>query len=97
MLDVSLAIVRRLRNGMPIFAPDKKHLHHVLLDARHSHRSASALLSAWALVISVGGAWIVVFPSWRGLTAVVVCAGVLLLLDEVGIRRRWLAKATATR
>ena len=52
MLDLSLAVVRRARAGRDPFAPDKKHLHHRLLELGHSHRRAVALMYAWAALVA---------------------------------------------
>ena len=41
-VDLVLAVVRRTRAGRSPFAPDKKHLHHRLLEIGHSHRRAVA-------------------------------------------------------
>ena len=38
IMDTLFAIVRRFTNGKPIFQPDKKHLHHCLLDLGLSHK-----------------------------------------------------------
>src|SRR5262249_29716099 len=37
--DLLLAVFRRARAGMSPFAPDRKHLHHRMLDIGHSHRT----------------------------------------------------------
>jgi UDP-GlcNAc:undecaprenyl-phosphate/decaprenyl-phosphate GlcNAc-1-phosphate transferase len=50
ILDVSLAIVRRGLKGLPIFRPDKHHLHHRLLNAGISRRRAVLILYAISLV-----------------------------------------------
>lgn len=62
LVDVTFAIVRRVRGGKPVFHPDKEHIHHRLLDmAGGSHRHAvlvmylwSASLAAAALVLALG-------------------------------------------
>ena len=40
ILDTALSVLRRLRLGAPIFTADRLHMHHRLLDAEGSHRSA---------------------------------------------------------
>jgi len=40
LLDTTLSIVRRLRKGAPIFAADREHMHHRLLDVAGSARAA---------------------------------------------------------
>lgn len=44
ILDTSFAIVRRYRGGVPIFKPDKGHLHHRLLDLGFTQKQAVLLM-----------------------------------------------------
>lgn len=44
ILDTFLAIVRRFRNGSPLFQADRQHLHHRLLERGLSHRQAVLFL-----------------------------------------------------
>lgn len=44
IVDVSLAIMRRGLKGLPIFRPDRKHIHHRLQDFGHSRRRTVLLL-----------------------------------------------------
>jgi UDP-GlcNAc:undecaprenyl-phosphate GlcNAc-1-phosphate transferase len=58
--DVVLAIVRRGLKGMPIFRPDKNHLHHRLLDLGFSHTQAVLILYGFSLLfllMSLGILW----------------------------------------
>lgn len=52
ILDTMLAIVRRAKKGMPVFHPDKEHLHHRLLEIGHGHRQAVLIMYAWTAVIA---------------------------------------------
>jgi UDP-GlcNAc:undecaprenyl-phosphate/decaprenyl-phosphate GlcNAc-1-phosphate transferase len=54
VLDLLMAVVRRTRNGMSPFAPDKMHLHHRLLEIGHSQRRAVLLIYLWAGVLAFG-------------------------------------------
>jgi UDP-GlcNAc:undecaprenyl-phosphate/decaprenyl-phosphate GlcNAc-1-phosphate transferase len=54
-IDLSLAIVRRVRKGRSPFAPDKQHLHHRLLELGHSHRRAVLLLYFWSALVAAAG------------------------------------------
>lgn len=47
LLDTMLSIYRRVRRRSSIMAPDRQHMHHRLLEAEGSHRSA--VLSLWFL------------------------------------------------
>lgn len=53
LLDLLLAVVRRLRRGTSPFAPDKEHLHHQLQDIGHSHRGAVLVFYHWTALVSV--------------------------------------------
>ena len=44
ILDTTFAIIRRYRGGVPIFKPDKGHLHHRLLDLGFTQRQAVLLM-----------------------------------------------------
>lgn len=44
IMDTTFAIIRRYRGGVPIFKPDKGHLHHRLLDLGFSQRQAVLLM-----------------------------------------------------
>lgn len=59
LFDTGWAILRRLRSGRALFSPDKKHLHHRLLELGHSQRRAAAIVYIWSglaatAAISVG-------------------------------------------
>jgi UDP-GlcNAc:undecaprenyl-phosphate GlcNAc-1-phosphate transferase len=53
LLDVVLAIVRRMRRGIGVAHADKEHIHHRLMDIGHSHRQAVLLMYLWSGLISV--------------------------------------------
>jgi len=54
LLDFGMAIVRRMGRGKSPFSPDRKHLHHRMLDMGHSDRDAVLVFYAWTAVISIG-------------------------------------------
>ena len=51
--DLLLAVARRTRAGQSPFAPDKKHLHHRLLNIGHSHRKSVLIMYLWAALFAV--------------------------------------------
>lgn len=53
LTDTAFAVLRRYRNGRPIFYPDKGHLHHRLLGAGLTHRGA--VLTMYGVNIVLGG------------------------------------------
>jgi UDP-GlcNAc:undecaprenyl-phosphate GlcNAc-1-phosphate transferase len=60
IVDVIWAIVRRGLKGLPIFRPDRKHLHHKLVEIGFSRRSAVLILygvSLCCLLLAFGVFW----------------------------------------
>jgi UDP-GlcNAc:undecaprenyl-phosphate GlcNAc-1-phosphate transferase len=50
IIDVSLAILRRGFSGLPIFRPDRKHIHHRLIQSGFSRRRAVLILYGISLM-----------------------------------------------
>lgn len=53
LLDFGLAVFRRMRAGKSPFAPDRKHLHHRMLDLGHRDRDAVLVFYSWTAIISL--------------------------------------------
>lgn len=53
LLDFGLAVIRRMSAGKSPFSPDRKHLHHRMLDMGHSDRDAVLIFYAWTAVVSL--------------------------------------------
>lgn len=53
LLDFGMAVVRRMGAGKSPFSPDRKHLHHRMLDMGHSDRDAVLIFYAWTTVVSL--------------------------------------------
>jgi UDP-GlcNAc:undecaprenyl-phosphate GlcNAc-1-phosphate transferase len=53
LLDFGSAVIRRMRAGKSPFAPDRKHLHHRMLDMGHSDRDAVLIFYAWTAIVSL--------------------------------------------
>lgn len=71
LLDMTLAIVRRIGSGKSPFHPDRMHLHHRLLALGHSHRRAVGIMYVWTAVLAFGVAGLAVFST----TTVLVVTG----------------------
>lgn len=54
VLDMLMAIIRRIRAGVSFSTPDKMHLHHRLLQIGHSHRRVVLLIYLWVSVLAFG-------------------------------------------
>ncbi|MFC7406311.1 MraY family glycosyltransferase [Georgenia alba] len=79
LLDMTLAVVRRLRAGKSPFHPDRMHLHHRLLDLGHSQRRATLILYLWTAVVSFSAVALVTFSPGQ----VAVGAGVAAVVAAV--------------
>lgn len=53
LLDFGLAVLRRMAAGKSPFSPDRKHLHHRMLDLGHRDRDAVLIFYAWTAIISL--------------------------------------------
>ena len=53
LLDFGLAVVRRMSKGKSPFSPDRKHLHHRMLDMGHSDRDATLIFYAWTAIVGL--------------------------------------------
>lgn len=59
--DVSFAMLRRAIKGLPLFRPDRKHIHHRLMKTGLSNRSTVLILYGISLFALIGG--LLVFAS----------------------------------
>ncbi len=102
--DMLLAVVRRTRAGRSPFAPDRKHLHHRLLDIGHSQRASVLIMYLWAAAFSGSVVWLSIqktvqkgdsnhhgAPIFVFVIITVAAVGVLLLLSMP--RLRWWQRA----
>jgi UDP-GlcNAc:undecaprenyl-phosphate/decaprenyl-phosphate GlcNAc-1-phosphate transferase len=87
--DLLLAVIRRTRAGQSPFAPDRKHLHHRLLDIGHSHRSSVLIMYLWATLFSGTVVWLSIAKTQLFVLAVATLAAVLTLLLMSMPRLRW--------
>lgn len=88
ILDTTFAIVRRIRGGVPIFKPDKGHLHHRLLSVGFTQRQAvllmyviSALFGLSAIALTAVSSQIAV------IILLVVVAAIIYGVLKLGIAR----------
>ena len=83
LVDLFLAVIRRVLSGQSPFAPDKRHLHHRLLALGHSHRRAVLLLYYWSALLSFGVAAVSILKGAPAVLALIIAGlvvGVLLLV-----------------
>lgn len=90
IIDTSLAIMRRGVRGLPLFRPDRKHIHHRLLASGHSRRSVVLGLYAFTAVFLILGFATFCFhgqyfPLFLGIGALIV----LLVAGRLRFSREW--------
>ncbi|HHW84374.1 MAG TPA: undecaprenyl/decaprenyl-phosphate alpha-N-acetylglucosaminyl 1-phosphate transferase, partial [Actinomycetales bacterium] len=78
VIDMMLAVARRLRRGQSPFHADRMHLHHRLLDLGHSQTGAVIIMYVWTFVLSFSAMLFVVMPWER--VALLAGAGVVVAL-----------------
>jgi UDP-GlcNAc:undecaprenyl-phosphate GlcNAc-1-phosphate transferase len=78
LIDVAMAVIRRLRRGRPVFAPDKEHIHHQLREIGHTHRRAVLTMYFWAILLA-GSGLAVSFINGRVINSVILAAALTLI------------------
>ena len=86
ILDTTFAIVRRYRGGVPIFKPDRGHLHHRLLDLGFTQRQAVLLMYVISAMLGLSAVTLTEVSSQIAILIVcVVVVSVLLGAKKIGI------------
>lgn len=86
ILDTTFAIVRRYRGGVPIFKPDRGHLHHRLLDLGFTQRQAVLLMYVISAVLGLSAVTLTEVSSQISILIVaVVLLAVLVGAKKLGI------------
>jgi UDP-GlcNAc:undecaprenyl-phosphate/decaprenyl-phosphate GlcNAc-1-phosphate transferase len=62
LFDTTWTILRRLRSGRAVFSPDKKHLHHRLIEIGHSHRRAVLIMYYWSALLAFSAVAVGLLP-----------------------------------
>ncbi len=76
LLDLILAVVRRLVRRVSLATPDRDHLHYRLLRLGHTHRRAVAIMWGWTAVLS----GLILVPAFEFSSAYTTEAKVLVLI-----------------
>ena len=92
LIDVSMAILRRGLKGLPIFRPDRGHIHHKLLDMGMSRRKAVLGMYCFTLFFLVLGL-VMLWDKGRTLPILVGFAALVMLLvaGHFDFSREWFA------
>jgi UDP-GlcNAc:undecaprenyl-phosphate/decaprenyl-phosphate GlcNAc-1-phosphate transferase len=91
--DMLMAVIRRTRAGMSPFAPDRKHLHHRLLDIGHSHRLSVLIMYLWAALFSGLIIWFSTVRTPLFVFGVITLGAIVALLLMSMPRLRWWTRA----
>ncbi len=88
ILDTTFAIVRRVRGGVPIFKPDKGHLHHRLLSVGFTQRQAVLLMYVISALFGLSAiALTAVSCQIAALILILVFAAIIYGVKKLGIAR----------
>jgi UDP-GlcNAc:undecaprenyl-phosphate/decaprenyl-phosphate GlcNAc-1-phosphate transferase len=75
LLDVILSVLRRYLRNRPIFAPDRGHIHHKLLERGFSHKTAVLTIYGFCSVVAILSLLMSAFHSrFTGLVVIAFCA-----------------------
>ena len=74
LLDLTLAVLRRIRAGKSPFSADRKHIHHKLQDFGHSHIGSVIVFYLWTTVISLSALALLFLPEGVVVALTVVAA-----------------------
>ena len=88
VLDLVLAVVRRMSKGQSPFAADKMHIHHRLLALGHTHRRTVLILYLWVSVVAFGAVSYSIVPPDIATGAWILAILVAAVLTLVPVRRR---------
>jgi len=91
ILDVTFSIIRRGVKGLPIFRPDRRHIHHRLLQSGLSRRRAVLTLYGVSLVF-LALAFVAFWSNGRLTPILIGCGFVVLLvvIPSLGLIKNWL-------
>lgn len=86
LLDLLMAVFRRVASGKSPFAPDKKHLHHRLLRLGHTQKRVVLVLYSWVAVVAFGAVGATILPPKIMLTVFVTT---LVLVAAMTVVPMW--------
>ncbi|RYQ52269.1 MraY family glycosyltransferase [Bifidobacterium pseudolongum] len=93
VLDMMMAIARRLRKGQSPMHPDRMHLHHRMLRIGHSVRGAVLILWGWAALIAFGSIMLLFFTPWHVFIVFAVAAVILTIATMAPYLNRFMRGA----
>jgi UDP-GlcNAc:undecaprenyl-phosphate GlcNAc-1-phosphate transferase len=93
LLDLGMAIVRRIRAGRSPFAADREHLHHRILNLGATHRQTTVILYLWTAMFAVSTVVAAFAPLWVSVTVGLI----ILVLSLALIGWIWKSKKNLLR
>ena len=84
LVDLVLAVVRRVKSGKSPFAPDNQHLHHRLLSAGNSQLKTASILYLWTATIAFPVTVLAFAPWWVALATAVILFSMTVLVSKIG-------------
>ena len=87
LIDLGMAIVRRLRAGRSPFAADREHLHHRLLSMGNSHRRTTFILYTWTAMFAIPTVIAAFAPLWIALAVAGCMLAVSIAMMSLTKRR----------
>lgn len=92
LVDLLLAVVRRMLAGKSPFSADAKHLHHRMLALGHSHARAVVLLYIWTAIFAFGTVSLLSFNVSVVIPVIAVSIAVTLVLTFYPLYTRLMAR-----
>lgn len=93
LVDMGLAVIRRVGAGKSPFHPDRLHLHHRMLQLGHSHRRAVVIMYLWTALFAFGAAALAVRTTTEVLWGVGIGIVVVLAITLIPLHGRAEARA----
>ena len=89
LIDLGMAIIRRVRAGRSPFAADREHLHHRLMELGNSHRRTTFILYSWTAGFAFPTVIAAFAPLWIALLTALVIFGFsgLLIINTIQEKR----------
>ena len=84
LVDLILAVVRRVKAGRSPFAPDNEHLHHRLLSAGNSQLKTAFILYLWTATIAFPVTVLAFAPRWTAAATALVLLTMTIIVTRSG-------------
>lgn len=95
ILDTIFAIIRRKMSGVPIFQPDKGHLHHRLLALGMSQKQAVLIMYFVSVILGIVALFVANVSYQTGIvTVLVVLAVIIYTAKRIGILQKTTTNST---